>query len=63
MKKKPLKKRCEKDIEKRRSRLLLRPLIPGGPSAQQTQQKSTRNIQTFHTNPTMSEEGECEEGV
>ena len=26
------------------------------------QHKSTRNIQTFHTNPTMSEEGECEEG-
>ena len=38
------------------------PESPGGPWAQQTQQKSTRYIQTFHTNPTMSEEGDCEEG-
>ena len=40
----------------------IKPQARGERGAQQTQQKSTRYTQTFHTNPTMSEEGECEEG-
>ena len=58
MKKKPLKNRCEKKDDFWR-RLAGTPGEQGNPT---NKTKSTRNIQTFHTNPTMSEEGECEEG-
>ena len=58
MKKKPSKNRCEKKDDFWR-RFAGTPGEKGNPT---NNTKSTRNIQTFHTNPTMSEEGECEEG-
>ena len=54
------KNELKKNIKKRGTFLKCRD--PRGGPEPNKQHKSTRNIQTFHTNPTMREEGECEEG-